>query len=303
MELAPAPPPRKVRFSTAASTVVSEVWASLGVDSLIDGQLPESWPADIMETEYVQFAWPDGMSEVQVTQDLLSHVLNQLRAFKVCMGQLGGFQMFDVRGEHNLGFTCMSGGQQLICIGGADAVVIPFGQNLWQRHLRVVFDWKTPNQLRVVGNVLPQAKMEMCGAIFKSDHPALVVFTDGSDFVILQPYLMNVRIFQTFKLTRQGPVISADDAMRLIAYHLSVLSSKEQRFVVDLADLPAESPLTPHLELVLTRKRKYSGGGAFAEQLELDAELPEGERLEAMAQTIHNWRGSLQFEPWFGMFS
>jgi hypothetical protein len=187
-----------VQFITASSTFVLEVWASLGVDKLIDGQLPESWPDNIRETKYVQFAWPDNMSELHVSQDLLSHMLNQLIAFNVCMDQLGGFRMLDVRGKNYMGFSCMSEGQQLICNGGADAVVIPFGQNLWQRHLRVVFDWKAPSQLRVIGNVLPQAEMEMCGAIFKSDHPALVVFTDGSDFVILQPYLMNVRIFQTF---------------------------------------------------------------------------------------------------------
>lgn len=99
---------------------------------------------------------------------------------------------------------------------------------MWQLQTRVLFDWKRPAELQSVESVLVQAQLELIGALFNSNHPALVVFTDGINFVLLQPWGRGIRFWQTFE-GKPGHV-EADDAMRLIAHHLLNISSKDPLF-------------------------------------------------------------------------
>lgn len=82
--------------------------------------------------------------------------------------------------------------------GGIDAVVIPHGVIPWQGQTRIIFDWKRPSDLQSVVNVVTQAQLELMGALHNSGHPALVVFTDGVKFVILQPWGHAIQYYHTF---------------------------------------------------------------------------------------------------------
>ena len=102
--------------------------------------------------------------------------------------------------------------------GGTDAVVVPYGALVWQLQTRVLFDWKRAAELESVDSVLVQAQLELIGSLYNSNHPALVVFTDGISFVLLQPWGRGIRFWHPF-VNKPGYIV-ADDAMRLIAHHL-----------------------------------------------------------------------------------
>ena len=102
--------------------------------------------------------------------------------------------------------------------GGTDAAIIPHGAIPWQGQTRILFDWKSPLDLQSVESVVTQAQLELMGALHNSQHPALVVFTDGVNFVILQPWGHAIQYYHTFFGT--DDCISVNDAMRLIAHHL-----------------------------------------------------------------------------------
>ncbi len=70
-----------------------------------------------------------------------------------------------------------------------------------------------------------QALLELMGALYKSRHPALVVVTNGVNFVILQPL---VQYYHTSSGTDN--CIHVDDGMRLIAHHLLHICSRDGAF-------------------------------------------------------------------------
>ena len=58
-----------------------------------------------------------------------------------------------------------------------------------------------------------QAQLELIGASHNSRHPALEVFTDVANFVILQPWGHAIQHYHS------NDCISGNDAMRFTAHH------------------------------------------------------------------------------------
>ena len=127
------------------------------------------------------------------------------------------------------------------------------------------------------------------GSLFNSNHPALVVFTDGVNFVLLQPWGRGIKYWHTF--SNKPGYISADNAMRLIAYHLLNISSRDPLFHHSEAEV-TNFELSKELEPLLAAKRELGQGEGLAQQLELVKDLPMHERFEASSATILAWRQS-----------
>ena len=169
---------------------VAAAMTALGLTGLVPGMLPKRWARGWNQKHFLLFAkWPAGgqIYENTYATQLLNHFLEALTIFDVPFG-VGGFDFKDVRNYNNrLSFACTTGASTLMFNGGTDAAVIPHGAIPWQGQTRVLFDWKRPSDLQSVENVATQAQLELMGALFNSRHPALVVFTDRVNFVILQP--------------------------------------------------------------------------------------------------------------------
>ena len=119
-------------------------------------------------------------------------------------------------------------------------------------------------------------------AWFYSQHPALVVFTDGVNFVILQPWGHAIQYYHTFYGT--GDCVSVLDAMRFIAHHLLHIS-KVGAFK-HLALVPENTELSMEIAPLLVAKRELGEGDGLADQLWLDQDLPPDKRLEAVSNII-----------------
>lgn len=89
--------------------------------------------------------------------------------------------------------------------------------------------WRTPQtSAAYISNNVEQTLM-LLGALHHSHRPPIAIFTDLTNFVIYQPFGKSIRYFHTFAEPAYGR-ISSDDAMRFIAYHLSVVNPKERVF-------------------------------------------------------------------------
>lgn len=169
---------------------------------------------------------------------------------------VGGFEFKDVcnnRCKDRLSFTCTASGSTALFNGSTDAAVIPHGAIPWQGQTRVLFDWERLSQLQSVKQVATQAQLVLMGALCKSRHPALVVFTDGVNLVILQPWGHAIRYWQTFPDVLDR--ISVDDAVRLVAHHLLHISSRNAGFN-HLDGVPEGSELSMELAPLLAAKKE-----------------------------------------------
>ena len=282
-------------FSTSKAgrdMAVAAAMNTLGLTGMIPGVLPKRWSRGWSKKHFALFAnWP---AEGQVYENtyapqLLNHFVRALTVFDVPFG-VGGFDIKDVHTQNSrLSFTCTTGASKLMFNGGTDAVVIPHGAIPWQGQTRVLFDWKKPLDLQSVESVVTQAQLELMGALHNSRHPALVVFTDGVNFVILQPWGCAIQYYHTFSGT--DDCIHVDDAMRLIAHHLLHICSRDGAFS-HLAPVPENSELHMELAPLLAAKKELGDGEGLADQLQLDQDLPSNERLEAVSNTILAWRES-----------
>lgn len=239
--------------------------------------------------------WYASAKEDDVAPLLRDHVQHELERYGVKFGQ-GGFQLKDVRAQHNLGFSVGVATGRLVFEGGCDAVVVPWGELRWQKQLRVVFDWKRPQDL-VVEKVLSgtqQAQLEMLGALAHSHHPALVVFTDCCNFIGLQPFNEGFRYLQTLHASDPG-YFSPDDAFRLVVHHLTEVCSSNPLFMGEQTGLAFNSELKQQLQPLLRVQQLLEGGDGLAEQLQAVKFLPEDEQLDAAAELIMAWRGGTSF--------
>ena len=275
---------------TGKDMAVAAAMNALGLTGLIPGVLPKRWSRGWNQTHFVPFAnWPAGgqIYEHTYAPQLLNHFLGALTIFDVPFG-FGGFDFKDVHTYNNrLSFACTTGASTIMFNGGTDAAVIPHGAIPWQGQTRILFDWKRPSDLQSVESVVTQAQLELMGALYNSRHPALVVFTDGVNFVILQPWGCAIQYWHTFSGT--DDCISADDAMRLIAHHLLHICSRDGAFN-HLATVPENSELSMELAPLLAAKKELGEGEGLAVQLQVDKDLPANDRLEAVSNTILAWR-------------
>ena len=256
---------------------------ALGLTGLVPGVLPKSWSRGWRQKQFEPFAnWPSvgEIYENTYAPQLYSHFEGALGTFDV---PFGGFDFKDVRKYKNrLSFACTTGASTIMFNGGTDAAIIPHGAIPWQGQTRILFDWKSPSDLKSVESVVTQAQLELMGALHNSQHPALVVFTDGVNFVILQPWGHAIQYYRTFFGT--DDCISVHDAMRFIVHHLLHICSKDGAFN-HLASVPENSELSMELAPLLVAKKELGEGDGLADQLQLDQDLPCNERLEAVSNT------------------
>ena len=287
---------QKYSFSQAQSgkdTAVAATLATLGLSGFAPGDIPKRWTRGWAKVPYVPFtSWPDNgqVYEAVYAPQLLAHFHARLCAYEVPLDVKNGFELVDVHSHSSrLSFACTTAANTILFSGGTDAVVVPYGAIVWQLQTRVLFDWKRPADLQSVESVLVQAQLELIGSLFNSNHPALVVFTDGINFVLLQPWGRGIRFWHTF--VKKPGHIAADDAMRLIAHHLLNISSRDPLFHHQEADL-RNIELSKELEPLLAAKRELGQGEGLAQQLGVDQDLPAHERFEGTSATILAWRES-----------
>ncbi|DBA78063.1 TPA: hypothetical protein ACH3X2_008038 [Trebouxia sp. C0005] len=287
---------QKYTFSQGQSgkdTAVAATLATLGLSGFAPGDLPKRWTRGWAKTHYTPFTlWPrSGQSyEATFAPQLLAHFHARLCAYGVPLDAKDGFEFLDVHSHSSkLSFACTTAASTLIFSGGTDAVIVPYGAIVWQLQTRVLFHWKRPAELQSVESVLVQAQLELIGSLFNSNHPALVVFTDGINFVLLQPWGRGINFWHTF-VNKPGHIV-ADDAMRLIAHHLLNISSRDPLFHHQEVDL-RNSELSKELEPLLAAKRELGQGEGLAQQLDVDKDLPAHERFEGTFATILAWRES-----------
>ena len=237
-------------------------------------------------------SWPSTGQVYEATYGplLLAHFHTRLCAYEVPLNVKNGFELLDVHSHKSkLSFACTTAANKIVFSGGTDAVVVPYGALVWQLQTRVLFDWKRPAELESVDSVLVQAQLELIGSLYNSNHPALVVFTDGINFVLLQPWGRGIRFWHTF-VNKPGYIV-ADDAMRLIAHHLLNVSSTDPLFHHQGVDY-RNAELSKEMEPLLAAKRELGIDEGLAQQLELDRDLPAHERFESVSATILAWRQS-----------
>ncbi|KAL3144579.1 hypothetical protein ABBQ32_004303 [Trebouxia sp. C0010 RCD-2024] len=282
-------------YTFSASTAgrdmaVAAAMNALGLSGMIPGVLPKRWSRGWNKKHFVPFMkWPTQgeIYENTYAPQLLHHFVGALTVFDVPFG-VGGFDFKDVHTQKTrLSFACTIGASTILFTGGTDAVVIPHGAIPWQGQTRILFDWKRPPDLQSVESVVTQAQLELMGALYNSRHPALVVFTDGVNFVILQPWGCAIQYYHTFSGT--DDCIHVDDAMRLISHHLLHICSRDGAFS-HMAPVPENTELSMELAPLLAAKKELGEGEGLAAQLQLDRDLPPNERLESVSNTILAWR-------------
>jgi hypothetical protein len=298
-----AKPVLKFDFSESKagkSEAVTSVLAAFGLASFtpIKPEMLPKFSRKLMRSQYVPFAlWGIAPDEVKSSAALCNHFREQLAAFGEPMVN-GRFSLYDVRNQNDLGFALATPGGQLVFNGGTDAVIVPSGQKIWwNRQLRVIIDWKTPQELQALAYIrtTKQGILELVGGLANSEHPALVVFTDGINFVILQPYNISIRYLHTLSPSTQSVLpeegfTDINTAFRFIVHHLQTVSSADPAFTEQTADVSTE------LEHVLRPLKRVKGalgvGEGLAEQLAGCKALPEEYRLDAISDTIKAWRMS-----------
>jgi hypothetical protein len=298
-----AKPVQKFDFSESKvgkSEAVTSILAAFGLASYmpIKPDMLPKFRGALRKSEYVPFAlWGISPNEINSSADLCEHFRNQLAAFGEPMVN-GRFSLYDVRGQNDLGFALATPTGQLVFNGGTDAVIVPSGQKIWwSRQLRVMFDWKTPQELQALAYIrtTKQGPLELVGGLANSEHPALVVFTDGINFVILQPYNISIRYLHTLSPTTQSVLpedgfTDSNTAFRFIVHHLQTVSSADPAFTEQTADVSTE--LEKELRPLKRVKGALGIGEGLAEQLAGCKALPEECRLDAISDTIKAWRMS-----------
>ena len=289
---------QKYTFSQGQSgkdMAVAATLATLGLSGFAPGDIPKRWTRGWANVPYVPFtSWPDTgqVYEAACAPQLLAHFHARLCAYEVPLDVRNGFELLDVHSHSSkLSFACTTGASTTFFTGGTDAVVVPYGAIVWQLQTRVLFRWKRPAELHSVESVLVDAQLELIGSLFNSNHPALVVFTDGMNFVLLQPWGRGIRYWHTFVNKLEPGRIVADDAVRLVAHHLLNISSRDPLFHHQEADL-SNSELSKELQPLLAAKRELGEGEGLAQQLDADRDLPAHERFEGTSATILAWRES-----------
>lgn len=264
---------------------------ALGLSGLALGTLPKSWSTGWKRKSLVPLTkWPatGQILEEAYAAQLRAHFHAALGLFDVPLDVPKGFQMLDVHTHtKRLSFACTTETFKMIFNGSTDAVVVPYGAIPWQNQTRVIFDWKRPSDLQSVGSVITQAKLELMGALYNSNHPALVVFTDGINFVVLQPWGRGIHYWHTF--SHEAGSVPADDVIRLIAHHLLNISSPDPLFSY-LCSEPENEDLSMELAPLRAAKQELGQDEGLLVHLQLDKDLPFHERLDAMSASIHAWQ-------------
>lgn len=253
--------------------------------------LPRFKP-NLCDKEYAPFAgWSDDAREDDVAPQLLQHMQQQFQAFGVHFGA-GGYELKDVRTQYQLGFTVEAPMGRLVFEGGSDAVVVTWGELLWPKQLRMVFEWKRPQELRMdrcLSGGTFQAQLQMLGALAHSHHPALVVVTDGRDFIVLQPYGAGLQYLQTLQSEQPG-YLGPGAAFRFLTHHLLEVCSTHRFFSSAQPGLAVNDDLKQQLEPLLRVQQALGVDEGLAEQLQAVESLPEDDRLDAAAGLILAWR-------------
>lgn len=205
------------------------------------------------------------------------HFEQQLHQLRMLSGN-GGFEVLNVR-HHGVDFQIETDTAPLLCSSCTDAVLVPYGELSWELQLHVVIDWKKPDSLQSLQGGKLQQTLELMGALFHSNHPALMVFTDLINFAIYQPYTNAVQYSHTFASPASGRV-SASDAMRLIANQLCIVSCNNPRFSYQhLASIPQHGQLQQQGTLLLKAKNLSGAEEGLLEQLSIVKDLPAEEQV------------------------
>ena len=93
------------------------------------------------------------------------HVQLELAKLQVSFDKTGRYQIKDTRKDYKLSFTCSTSTAEYQFSGGADAVIVPYGELEWQLQTRAIIDWKTPTSLTSVTSGNQQRKMELLGTL------------------------------------------------------------------------------------------------------------------------------------------
>ncbi|KAG5181944.1 hypothetical protein JKP88DRAFT_199638 [Tribonema minus] len=276
--------------STQKRAAVDSVLKGCNIKGVVGGELP-TFKKELRAKRYQQYHWPRTKREDVEAPKLFDHLKAQLAAFGVPFDKPQGFRMLDVHVNRDaLTFDYPIADDKVVQFaGGTDAVVYPYNVISWHMQLRVVINWKTPKAL-TVDLVDVQAKLELLCALSKSNHPALVVFTDDVNFIIYQPFKSALRMFHTLQSGPDDGRISVDEAVRFIAHYLKSVCSREQLF--DPEDNTAPAALKDQIAALLAmKKRKHDEVDALADQLAVDEELPtSGEQFAAMYETLSAWK-------------
>lgn len=142
-----AKPEQKYTFSgskTGKDKAVAALLSAVhiqGIAAILS--LPRFKP-NLYNKEYAPFAgWGDNTREDDMAPQLLQHMQQQFQAFGVHFGA-GGYELKGVRTQFQLGFSVEVPMGRLVFEGRPDAVVVPWGELLWLKQLRMVFAWKRP---------------------------------------------------------------------------------------------------------------------------------------------------------------
>lgn len=264
LELLEAKAIEQYRFSEAKagkSRAVGIAMVQLDLVSTSPGTLPSRWPRGYRSYSFTAYQWPLEVDEERESPKLQEHFEREVAKLGVLLGE-GGYQVLDVRGQDRLSFQCCSATTTLAFNGGTDAVVTPFGEKSWELQLCELIDWKSPLSLSVEGHSSMglEQRLELFGALYHSNRPPIVIFTDLNNFVIYQPYGKAIRYFHTLRARAAGR-ISTSDAMRLIAYHLTEVSPKEPGFhFQQLESVPKKSELAQLAAPLLAAKVRAGAG-------------------------------------------
>ena len=294
---------RKYTFSQGKegkSEAVQAAVSQLGLVSFTPGSLPARWPHGYSRYVYTAYQqWPDQISQGDEDKHALAlrtHVQLELAKLQVPFDKAGSYQIKDIRKDYKLSFTCSTPTAEYQFNGGADAVIVPYGELQWQLQTRAIIDWMTPTSLITVTSGEQPRTLELLGTLHHSNHPALVVSTDGINFVIFQPFGDAVRYFQSLD-DRQPGYITPHDAMRFLARQLVTVASPEPAFSYkQLQSLSAShAELRQEAVPLLAAKQLHDEGEGLQHQLDSLAGLPPCERLEAVSETIAAWRPNLSY--------
>ncbi|CAL8463234.1 g2768 [Coccomyxa elongata] len=224
---------------TGKSKAVGAAMMQLNLRGDTPGELPTSWPQGYEDYTFTPYEWPAGTDEDTEAPNLRKHCEGELAKLKVPLGR-GGFQVQDVRRQDRLSFE---GTTRLVFSGGTDAAVTPFGSRSWWMQVCEVIKWKTPVILKDFDSVDDQMKLELLGALYSSNRPTMAICTDLNNFTIHVSSGKEIQYYHTFDTDDAGH-ISTTNAMRLIAYFLTEVSSKECDVKYqDLASVPEDSLL------------------------------------------------------------
>ena len=158
----------------------------IGVCGCTCGPVPKKWPCGWRAKQFIPLHSPSlGSCEAIQFSQLLTHFKAALRNFHAPFDTDGGFQFKDTGDEAEaLSFASMTrscGATQFV--GGADAAVVPYGDLSWPQQIRILFSWTHPDELQDMETVLQQAQLQLMGCLLHSNHPAMLVCTDGTNFV------------------------------------------------------------------------------------------------------------------------